>query len=186
MDQNNTGASNPQRAEMQAADMQSAEKRAKRFYISLVLFLFLIQSVIMGSVIHLAIGDPAFAVVPNYHKEALRWDESRKAALAADRLGWMIELKPSDIADQRGMRALELSIDDTREDATLDQLTITGKLYHHAHADEAVEVTFNYAERGRYIVLAPAAAAGLWQLELSIEGGPEPMTQSMTFQIEAD
>ncbi|OYP38198.1 FixH family protein [Rhodopirellula sp. MGV] len=168
-----------------ALPTEVAEKRAKRFWISLVLFLFVIQSVIMGSVIHLAIGDPAFAVVPNYHNAALNWDESRKAALAAERLGWRVNLSASDVADQRGMRALEVIIDDVKDNRHIDDLDVTGKLYHHAHADQPVELELKSVGEGRYLVLAPASLAGLWQLELAIDGGPEPMTKSITFNVKA-
>ncbi|MCC9600598.1 FixH family protein [Stieleria sp. JC731] len=162
-----------------------AEKRAKRFWISLVVFLFIIQSVIMGSVIHLAIGDPAFAVVPNYHSAALNWDETRKAELASERLGWEVSLNASDVADQRGMRALEVTVDDTKSQHPIDDLAIKGKLYHHAHADQPVEIELKAVGEGRYLVLAPAGMAGLWQLELAIDGGPEPMTKSITFNVKA-
>ena len=44
---------------MENESNKMAEKRAKRFWIALVVFLFIIQSTIMGSVMHLAIGDPS-------------------------------------------------------------------------------------------------------------------------------
>lgn len=162
--------------------IQSAEKRAKRFWIALVVFLFIVQSTIMGSVMHLAIGDPAAAVVPDYHNAALNWDATRRALEAADRLGWQVALNASDVADGRGLRALELIILDA-DGKGIDDLVISGKLYHHARAGETYPVDLNSVGQGKYMTLAPAARPGLWQLEIKLDGAAEPVSQSITFKV---
>ena len=161
----------------------AAEKRAKRFWIALVVFLFVIQSTIMGLVMHLAIGDPAAAVVPDYHRAALNWDETRRSLEAADRLGWKVAFTASDVADARGMRAVELEIHDEQGEP-VSGLEIAGRLYHHAAADQVDAVEFDAVGEGRYLALSPAARSGLWQVELTLNGAPEPMTQSITFYVE--
>lgn len=158
------------------------ERRAKRFYMALVLFLFVIQSTIMGLVIHLAIGDPSAAVVPDYHTAALNWDATRARHEAAGRLGWAVAFEASDVADGSGMRAVELNILD-RDQHPVDQLSIHGKLYHHARANDVIPVELKSVGAGRYLALIPAARAGLWQLELDLDGGPEPMSESLTFNV---
>lgn len=163
--------------------MESAEKRAKRFWIALVVFLFVVQSTIMGTVMHLAIGDPSAAVVPDYHNAALKWDETRRSHEAAARLGWDVAFAASDVADGRGMRAIELNILDSNGDA-VDDLLINGILYHRARADEVNSVELKSVGQGKYLTLAPATRPGLWQLELSIEGASEPMAKSVTFTVE--
>ena len=62
----------------------AAEKRAKRFWISLIVGLFAIQMTICGIAFRYATGQPSMAVTPNYHMKALKWDE-HKAALAASK-----------------------------------------------------------------------------------------------------
>jgi nitrogen fixation protein FixH len=165
-------------------NLKAAERQAKRFWISLVLLLFVIQCTIMGLVINLAVGDPSGAVVPNYHTAALNWDQTRRAMEAADRLGWKIEFQASDVADRRGMRAIELNIVNDRGQG-LDELEIRGTLYHHAVATEVETVEFDAVGQGRYLTLVPAGRAGLWQLELDVEGASEPMSQSITFEVES-
>ena len=161
-----------------------AEKRAKRFWIALVLFLFVVQGTIMGSVIHLAIGDPSAAVVPDYHNAALNWDETRKALEAADRLGWKVSFMASDVADDRGMRAIEMTIID-EDKKGIDDLVVEGKLYHHARAADVVEISLKSVGEGKYLTLVPASREGLWQLELAIDGAAEPVSESITFMVDA-
>ena len=159
------------------------EKRAKRFWIALVLFLFVIQSTIMGLVIHLAIGDPSAAVVPDYHNAALNWDATRRRLEAADRLGWTVAFSASDVADESGKRAIELNIHD-RSGQPVDALAVAGTLYHHAHANVVMPVELKSVGDGRYLGLVPAGRAGLWQLELNLDHAPEPMAKSVTFNVE--
>jgi nitrogen fixation protein FixH len=159
------------------------EKRAKRFWIALVLFLFVIQSTIMGLVIHLAIGDPSAAIVPDYHNAALNWDATRRRHEAADRLGWSVAFSASDIADDSGRRAIELNIRD-EAGRPVDALTVAGKLYHHARANDLIPVELNSVGEGRYLALVPAGRAGLWQLDLEFENAPEPMAHRLTFNVE--
>jgi len=159
------------------------EKRAKRFWIALVLFLFVIQSTIMGLVIHLAIGDPSAAIVPDYHNAALNWDDARRRHGAAERLGWTVAFSASDVADESGRRAIELNIHDA-SGTPVDALAVVGTLYHHARANDVVPVELRSVGEGRYLALVPAARAGLWQLELKFEHGPEPMAKSVTFNTE--
>ena len=91
-----------------------AERSAKRMWISLVILLFAIQISIGGTAIYLATGDPSVAVVPDYHTVALNWDAHHRARTAPERLGWKMNITASDVADTRGMRALELRIEITR------------------------------------------------------------------------
>ena len=168
---------------MENESNKMAEKRAKRFWIALVVFLFIIQSTIMGSVMHLAIGDPSSAVVPDYHNRALNWDALRHTQEAAGRLGWDLGFKASDVVDGRGMRAIELRVVDAQGKA-VDGLSVSGTLYHHARAGDVLQVSLPSAGEGRYIALAPASRPGQWQLELSIVGGSEPVAKSINFNVE--
>lgn len=180
------GPANPQAGQQTLGESQQAldERRAKRFWIALVVFLFVVQSTIMGSVIHLAIGDPSAAVVPDYHNAALNWDETQRRRSAADRMGWEIEFAPSDVVDDRGMRAIEVTVVD-QSGAPVDGLEVSGQLYHHARAADVCPITFDSGGNGRYIDLVPAAKVGLWQLELSIDGAEEPIASSITFELKA-
>ena len=137
----------------------------------------------MGAVMHLAIGDPSSAVVPDYHNAALNWDQTRRTREASKRLGWQVTFSASDVADGRGMRAIELNIVDA-DGKAVDELAVRGKLYHHARAADVATVDLKSVGDGRYLTLAPAARPGTWQLEVSIDGAPEPVAESIIFSVD--
>jgi nitrogen fixation protein FixH len=156
-----------------------AERRAKRFWVSLVVVLLGLQLVIGFVALRLSTGDNSAAVVPNYHQAALNWDETKNALQAAGRNGWSLTLTASDVADGRGLRAIELKVLDSGQQ-TVDALTVTGHVYHHAFASDLRQIEFRSIGEGRYLAMAPMERKGLWQIELSIEGAEELMTLSDT------
>lgn len=166
-----------------AETQQQAERRAKRFYISLVLLLFAIQSTILGTALKLAIGDPALAVVPDYHQAALNWDQSHRASLASDRLGWDANVIVSDVSDAKGQRAVSVELRD-KQGQTLDHLDVDAIVYRHADAAAFEAIDLLNTGDGRYLGMASMPQRGLWQLELSIGGAGEPMTLSRTLEME--
>lgn len=159
-----------------------AERKAKRFYIGLVLLLFAIQITILGTALTLAIGDPALAVVPDYHQAALNWDAVHAAAGAARKLGWHVQLDVSDVADGHGRRAVYLQLLNDHDQPIRD-LRVSGKAYHHADADQIERFQMESVGEGRYLAMPPMARAGLWQIELDIKNAKVPVTFSMTYEF---
>ncbi|KLU05813.1 electron transport protein [Rhodopirellula islandica] len=162
---------------------QKDERRAKRFYISLVLLLFAIQSTILGTALKLAIGDPALAVVPDYHQAALNWDTSHRASLASDRLGWDVDVIVSNISDAKGQRAISVELHNQQGEA-LDDLNVEAMIYRHADAAAFQAIDLPSTGGGRYLGMASMPQQGLWQVEVSIGGAGEPMTLSRTLELE--
>ncbi|MEO9594549.1 FixH family protein [Rhodopirellula bahusiensis] len=164
-------------------EQQLAERRAKRFYISLVLLLFAIQFTIGGVAIKLAIGDHALAVVPDYHQAALNWDETRRASSASDRLGWDVDVIVSNVADAKGQRAISVELSDEHGEA-IDDVNVAAKIYRHADAAAYQTIELPNTGDGRYLAMASMPKHGLWQLEMNIEGAGEPMTLTRTLELE--
>lgn len=159
-----------------------AERRAKRFWVSLVVVLLALQLAIGFVAFRLATGDQSVAIVPDYHQAALDWDIVKNARYAAERKGWSLNLEASDVADGRGMRAVELRVFDAHRQG-VDSLTVRGHVYHHALASQVLPIEFHSVGNGRYLSMAPMGRKGLWQIEVSIEGADEPM--ALTESIEA-
>lgn len=159
-----------------------AERKAKRFYTGLVLLLFAIQITILGTALTLAIGDPALAVVPDYHQAALNWDAVHAAAGAAKKLGWQVQLDVSDVADGRGRRAVNLQLLDDH-DQPIPDLRVSGKAYHHADAEQVERFELESVGDGRYLAMPSMGRAGLWQIELDIKNAMEPITISKTYEF---
>ncbi len=160
----------------------TAERKAKRFYIGLVLLLFAIQITILGTALKLAIGDPALAVVPDYHQAALDWDSTHAAAGAAEKMGWSVQVDVSDVADGRGLRAIDLNMND-QNGQPITNLKVLGKVYHHADADQVERFEMQNVGAGRYLAMPPMGRPGLWQLELDIQAAGTPMTLSKTYEL---
>lgn len=163
-------------------EQQLLERSAKRFWVSLVVTLLGLQLVIGYVAIKLATGDPTVAVIPDYHDQAVAWDVSHKATTAADRMGWTVDITASDIADDRGMRATEVTVRD-ETGSPVDDLQIVGMVYHHARAGEVSRFDMPSVGQGRYLTLAPMERTGLWQVEVQIEGAEQPMRKSTAIEI---
>ncbi len=161
---------------------QRLERRAKRFWVSFVVAFLGLQLAIGGVAVYLSFGKNAVAVVPNYHQAALNWDETKNSRSAAGRKHWKVELLASDVADDRGIRAMELFVHDSNQIA-IDKLSISGHVYHHAQASVVQPIEFQSVGDGRYVALPAMGQAGLWQVELAIEGADEPITTSETIEI---
>lgn len=68
------------------------------------------HAAIIIAAVTMAVGDPSFAVVPDYYDKAVNFD-AYKADLEASRaLGWTLTLTPEDSADLRGRRAIVASL----------------------------------------------------------------------------
>ena len=167
-----------------APSTEHLEKRAKRFWISLVLLLFVVQSIIMGVAIHLATGDRSAVIVPDYHAAALDWDNTKRAYEAAGRLGWEVNLFVSDVADQRGKRVVQWTAKD-EQDRFVDGLTVNVRVFHHANASVIQEITLNSVGEGKYMAMADMPQRGVWQVDLEVSGAPEPMAQTMTMEVDS-
>lgn len=160
-----------------------AERSAKRFYIGLVLLLFAIQATILGIALSMVIGEPALAVIPDYHQAALDWDNSRAASTAAHKKGWELQLEVSDIADGRGMRALQFHALDQNHQPISD-LVILAKVYHHAQADLVERFELRHVGEGRYMAMPKMGRPGLWQIEMDVQNAGTPMTFTETVEFQ--
>lgn len=161
-----------------------AERSAKRFYTGLVLLLFAIQCTILGTALTLAIGDPALAVVPDYHRAALDWDSSHAASHAAAKKGWDLQVEVSDVADGRGMRAVQLfAIDENGE--PVSNLKVLAKVYHHAAADQVNRFELESVGGGRYMAMPAMGRAGLWQVEIELQNAGTPMTVTKIVDLQS-
>lgn len=160
-----------------------SERKAKRFYVGLVLMLFAIQCTILGTAINLAIGDPALAVVPDYHQAALNWDDAQAASRAADDMGWDLQLDVSDVADGKGLRAVQFNVVDS-DGKPMSDLQINGKVYHHTMADDVDRFELDNLGDGKYQAMPRMFKSGLWQVEFDVKNAGKPMSFKRTVELE--
>lgn len=183
------------------ADIQDVERRAKRFWVSFIVFFLGLQIVIGIVAIRLATGDSSVAIVPDYHSNALDWDTEQRKRSAAKRLGIDLRLSVSGIADDRGYRAVTVDITGT-EPGKIADIEIKGRAWHHHDANspksfslqpiKAAQVDALAADQqpkhssgngtAGLLGLARMSTEGLWEIELIVDGLAEPVWKS--FQVE--
>lgn len=163
-------------------DLAKAERKARRFWVSLVVTFLGLQIVIGIASVRLATGDSSVAIVPDYHTTALNWDAHRRRNTAADRLGIQIVVKPSNVADSQGNRAIEVLVTDD-DSQPMSNFSLSASVYHHTAANDDRIISFKHVGEGRYLSLAPMAKPGLWQLVLKMDGAEEPIVQTLTVEI---
>lgn len=147
------------------------ERKARRFWVSLIVCLLGFQIGLGVVAITLATNDESVAIVPDYHHAALNWDQVSRERSAAERLGLSIEIAPSDVIDLNGRRAVEVKIVD-RHGELVTAPTLRLNAYHHAHANHGIELALT-PSKTNYVALGPLTRAGLWQFDLKFDYADE-------------
>ncbi len=153
---------------MHSDEMKVLERRARRFWVSVIVGFLGLQVLIGVASIVLAFSDPTVAVIPHYHQSALDWDVTHRSRQLAEQLGWSIDYNvvPS---DQLGQRSLIVTILD-REHRPLSGLNVSAKLYRHARGGEVDQFKLKAVAAGNFQADTRLNERGLWQIELVIEG----------------
>lgn len=143
------------------------ERRARRFWVSIVVGLLGTQILIGGLSVYLSQSDPTVVVAPNYYNAAVNWDATRRARQGMELLGWQLEITSSPPAENR--RQLSVRLLD-RDKQPVTGYRVTGNFFHHARASDVDAVRFTEMEPGVYVANSRILNAGLWQSDLRIEG----------------
>lgn len=150
-------------------ELASAERRARRFWMSVVVGLLGLQVFIGVGSVWLSLGDPSVAIVPNYHQKALDWDATQRARHLPAKLGWQIETHVGSVAGVEPLRSVHVDVRDAGGQS-IQHLNITGRLYHHARGADVHVLQFVESSAGDYRSMTSLVAPGMWQVQLQIEG----------------
>lgn len=165
---------------VQSDEFKAIERRARRFWVSVIVGFLSLQVVIGVASIVLALGDPSVAVVPNYHQAALDWDVTHRARQLTDELGWQIDYNIVP-AEQAGKRSLLVTVLD-RYGKPISGLRVSAKVYRHARGAEVDKFQLRTVADGNYQADTRLSEKGLWQIELIFEG--EHGVASMARELE--
>ena len=147
----------------------SLERRARRFWVGMIVGLLGLQIGIGVVSVMLATGDPSAAVLPNYYESAVNGDVTRRARLKTGQLGWTIQYAV--LAPERGQHAREIRVviaDPQHE--RVSGLNVAGRIYHHARGQQIFHVQFEETDPGQYVGHVPLVQSGMWQIDLRMEG----------------
>lgn len=149
---------------------EELETIARWKWAGLIVGLLVLQVLMGGFAAFLAVGDPAFAVIPNYHEQAMHWDDVVAARFASDALGWQSRITAADAVNLYGKRRLTASLQDAAG-RPLAEAQVRLQLWHHARPLDVQEValTPDPAVPGQYLGEAIVRRPGLWEIELSAD-----------------
>jgi len=122
-----------------------------------------------------AVGDPSFAVEPDYYAKAVAWDAHQAQARVNADLGWKLDLAVG-AADRGTGRARIVAGLTDRDGRPLAGLTVGLEAFHNARATDVV--TLMLAETPDHVYVGDAAVVrpGLWEFRVVATRGTETFT----------
>ncbi|GAB5403082.1 MAG: hypothetical protein Aurels2KO_13130 [Aureliella sp.] len=151
------------------AEAQRIERKARRVWVSIVIGLLGLQVVAGVSTVVLATGDPTVAIIPNYHDSAVNWDTTRRARQLTDKLGLQVKPVVSAVDEKTGRRTLQVQLLD-QNDKALRGVFLEARVFHHAAGSEVHLLKLVEGAPGVYSAETSLVQAGLWQVDLRIDG----------------
>jgi len=116
--------------------------------------------------ITLATGDRSFAVVPDYYRKAVEYDQRKTMLEESDQVGWAVHLEPADTMNGTGERELIVRLTD-RDGAAVTGAALHLSCYHYARAGEPVTLDLVEALPGQYVGVARVGREGFWWFDVS-------------------
>lgn len=143
---------------------------AKIVWPAFVVGILSVSLVVCAITVVAATSDPSYAVESDYYEKAISWDESARLRAESEALGWMAEVAVT--ARERGARQLEVRLS-LRDGAPADGAAIRALAFHHARRGDAREIGLEPLGGGVYRGALGPGRAGLWQVRLRAERGPD-------------
>ncbi len=162
------------------SELARAERRARRFWVTLIVGFLSLQVLIGIGTLFLALGDPSVAIIPNYHQSALDWDVTHREREALRRLGWDVQTSVG--ARLGNQRLLSIRVTGS-QGRPIEGLRTRASVFHFSRGSEVYEAALQEIEPGLYAAPLDLARAGLWQVDLSFEG--DHGTASQRIEVEA-
>lgn len=138
------------------------ERRAMWRWMVFIGAFFAFEFVLWGTAIYVVHDDPSHAVVEDYDKKALAWDEQRIAEAASDALGWSARVALAPAGE------LRIVLSDG-EGAPVAGAKVTAEVFHRARAGRAVTLQLAETEPGTYAAPVTVDRPGRWLVRLVAE-----------------
>lgn len=168
-------------ADDETLDLATQERRARRFWVGLVVTLLGTQVAIGMFSLYLSVGDPSNAIIPDYYRAAVNWDVTRRARELTQDLQW--DVSPTVSQEVDGERVLSVRLVDG-ERQPVRGVHIRGQIFHHARGGERYELQFTEIANGMYATPTRLTQPGLWQLRLRMEGDHGIAEHEQELQVE--
>lgn len=161
-----------------------APKRSLRWPL-IVVGLLVTHVLFMVLVAVIAVSDRSFAVLPDYYRKALNWDQDRAALAAGERLGWKLRIDPSSRVNPLGQRSVRFELTDS-SGRPVGQSKLRATYFHHAHAADAKRIELEEDSPGRFVATLPMRQSGLWQFDVTIDAGGQAFAATVVQFVEME
>lgn len=132
--------------------------------------------VVIGALVLSSTLIPGASIAPAGYAEAMAWDELQAARRASDRLGWTLEVVPSNESSLNGESRVDFLLSDALGNL-IEDAELSVAMYHHSRPDKTVEARL---ASGPYSVTVPRQREGTWRVEAVAERDAD------RFLVEAD
>ena len=122
-----------------------------------------------------AVGDPSFAVEPDYYAKAVAWDAHQAQARVNVDLGWTLALTVG-AADRGTGRARVVAGLTDRDGRPLAGLTVGIEAFHNARAAEVVTAALTETVDHAYVADVAVVRPGIWEFRVVAKRGVETFT----------
>lgn len=144
------------------SSIQQKEKLAQWLWTGGIIAFFGIQAVIWAIAITLTTNDPSHAIVADYEKSSLSWDQSQAILKQSQALGWQTELTVSRTASLTGEREIRLQLLD-RAGRPIEVAEVNLEIFHYAQAAIVHQVQLQPQGQGVYAGKLPMQRSGYWR-----------------------
>lgn len=130
--------------------------------------------IVTGALLLSSIWIPGASTAPAGYSEALRWDELKASRAASERLGWSLQMTPTERVELNGDRRVEFVLSDA-DGTPVEGASLSIALYHYSRPRDLVEQTFERTleKPGHYAASLRIRREGLWRLRATAERGEE-------------
>ena len=125
-----------------------------------------------------AIGDPSFAVEPDYYAKAVAWDAHQAQARENADLGWSVMLSVAEADRGTGRAQVVLTLAD-RSGRPVPGATVGLTAFHNARAADIVTSTLSETAEHEYVAEVPIVRPGLWEFRVVAARGLETFTATL-------
>lgn len=149
-------------------NQRSMEIRSRILWVGMIVGLLSLQILCCLIGVLAATGTPSLAVIPNYHQQAMHWDEAKAAVAASAALNWQTRIEVSEPIDIYGNRRIQVRL--SREDASPVEISgLRLRMFHHTRVQDVIEMRLQAESAGLYSGVAVMRQEGLWDIRLQSE-----------------
>lgn len=153
--------------ETEPASEQHSETVSRYIWCGLVMGLLGLQIVGCMFALFIATTSSSMAVIPDYHRKAMEWDDYKAEQVATAELGWKETIDVSPPIDIMENRLITIRIENGDGNAVaIDRME--AMIYHHADASVLHDVSMELLAPGTFRGKLRIRKAGLWQVETKI------------------